>query len=130
MRPQPGDVLLLRMGWVTAFLAGSAERRQELYRERFSSGLSGEEDVWEFLWDNRVAAIAADNVAVEASARPGHPSLHWAIGRLGITLGELFFLDELSAECAKRSRYEFLFVSKPLNLRGGIGSPPNAMAVW
>ncbi len=69
-------------------------------------------------------------MAVEAfPPRPGEPSLHWAIARLGLTLGEMFCLDDLADACRERNDYAFLFIGKPLNLRGGVGSPANAMAV-
>ena len=38
-------------------------------------------------------------------------------------------LDELAADCAADGRYEFLLTAKPLNLTGGVGSPPNAIAI-
>ena len=48
---------------------------------------------------------------------------------LGLPLGELFFLDDLAADCAADGRYEFLFTSAPLNLPHGVASPPNALAI-
>ena len=85
--------------------------------------------MWAFVWNNQIAALAADNLAVEVTPRRSGENLHLAIPRLGLTLGELFNLDELAETCSQARRYEFLFVSKPLNLLGGVGSPPNAMAV-
>jgi len=35
----------------------------------------------------------------------------------------------LSAACAGEERWTFLFVSAPLNVVGGVGSPPNALAI-
>jgi hypothetical protein len=48
---------------------------------------------------------------------------------LGIPIGELWALDKLAADCADDGQYEFLFTSAPLNKLGGIGSPPNALAI-
>ena len=48
---------------------------------------------------------------------------------MGMPIGELFALDELAADCADDGVYEFMFVSMPLNLPGGVGSPPNALAL-
>jgi hypothetical protein len=59
----------------------------------------------------------------------GQPTLHLAIARLGITLGEMFDLEALAEDCAADGCYAMQFVSSPLNLRGGVGSPPNAMAI-
>lgn len=128
---QPGDVLCVRMGWLARFrAAGSVEERDALFRGWQFSGLSGEEDMWEFLWNHRVAALATDTVTVEVWPIPdGRPSLHLAIARLGLTIGEMFDFEALAEDCAREGNYTFLFSSKPLNVRGGVGSPPNAMAV-
>ncbi len=89
LRLRPGDVLLVRTGWVTAFRdAPDPETRDRLFRGRDYSGLSGGTDMWEFLWDSGVAAVASDSVTVEAwPLREGAPSLHLAIARLGLVLG-------------------------------------------
>jgi hypothetical protein len=126
----PGDVLLVRMGWVGEFLTADPERKQAMWHNDWS-GLVGDETMWQFLWDNRVSALASDTVPVEVfPVERAQVTLHWAIPRLGLTLGELFALDELPSRCRQFGRHDFLFVSKPLNLRGGVGSPPNAMAVF
>jgi hypothetical protein len=44
-------------------------------------------------------------------------------------IGELWWLDDLAADCAADGVYEFLFTSAPLNVSGGVGSPPNALAI-
>ena len=51
------------------------------------------------------------------------------IGQFGMALGELWWLDDLAADCAEDGVYEFMLTSAPLNARGGIGSPPNALAI-
>jgi hypothetical protein len=51
------------------------------------------------------------------------------IGLWGMPIGEMFMLDLLAAECAAQGRYEFFFTSAPLNKRGGVASPPNALAI-
>jgi hypothetical protein len=48
---------------------------------------------------------------------------------LGMPLGELFSFDELASQCEAQGRWDFLFVSVPLNLPGAIGSPGNALAL-
>jgi hypothetical protein len=128
---EPGDVLMVRMGWVADFRAAKdIEARDALFRPWKFSGLSGEEDMWELLWDRRVAALASDTVTVEVWPIPqGRPSLHLAIARLGLTIGEMFDFEALAEDCARDREYRSLFVSSPLNVRGGVGSPPNAMAI-
>jgi hypothetical protein len=128
-----GDVLLVRTGWLEAY-----ERLDRPERERLAAlgrpgapGLHGD-DIPAFLWDNRIAAVAADNPALEAT-RAGDTSLlelHVAlIARLGMPLGELWRLGPLAADCAADGVHEMLVVSAPLNLSGGAGSPANALAL-
>jgi len=53
----------------------------------------------------------------------------WLIPCLGMTIGELWWLDDLADACAADGRWIFQLVSAPLNVRGGVGSPPNALAI-
>jgi hypothetical protein len=46
-----------------------------------------------------------------------------------MNLGELWHLDALAEDCATDGVYEFMVTSAPLNLTGGVGSPPNALAI-
>jgi hypothetical protein len=48
----------------------------------------------------------------------------------GLPIGELFDLEALAEECKKQQLWEFFVTSMPLNLYGGVGSPPNAMAIF
>jgi hypothetical protein len=94
-------------------------------------GLDGNQSTAAWLWDRGVAAIASDNVAVEAlpvdrAAGFLHRRL---IPLLGIALGEFWWLRDLAEACRQAGRYEFLLAAAPLYLRGGVGSPANAYAV-
>ena len=86
-----------------------------------------------WLWNNRVAAVAADCPALEAmpfdmSRADGF--LHYRlIPLLGMAVGELFVLDALAGHCAETGVYEGLFVSAPIQKTGGVGSPANAVAL-
>jgi kynurenine formamidase len=87
----------------------------------------------EWLWDGRVAAVAADNLALESFPLPSDfpdDSLHgWLLAAFGMPIGELFALDELAEACALARQWSFYFTSAPLNVPGGVGSPGNALAV-
>lgn len=133
---EPGDILLLRTGWLRWYLG-----LDEAGRRALAGGLDGgtlatpgldpgpRTAAW--LWDRRVAAVAADNPAVEAlPVRREEGFLHQRlIALLGMPLGELWDLEELAAACRAEGRYYFLLVSAPLNIPGGVGSPCNAYAV-
>jgi len=48
---------------------------------------------------------------------------------MGLTLGEMFDLDELAADCAADGIYECFFTAPPLKVTGGVGSPLNPLAI-
>ncbi|MCC9177864.1 cyclase family protein [Arthrobacter sp. zg-Y750] len=142
---QGGDILLLRTAWAEDYLAKTPERRlSDPWRQ--SPGLAQRESTLRWLWDHEIALVAADNLAVEADPvidsdfrTPGDSPpaigvdhsgmLHRPlIALLGMALGELWKLDELAEDCAADGVYECFVTCKPLNIPGGVGSPPNAMA--
>jgi hypothetical protein len=129
--PRRGDVLLVRTGWLDAYLGGDDATRDRMSTTQRTTGLSGGAAMAEYLWDSGIAAVATDNPAVEAT--PGDPaagSLHRRLlALLGFPLGELFDLRRLAELCAEAGTASFLFVSVPLNVPGGVGSPANAIAI-
>jgi kynurenine formamidase len=132
-----GDILCVRTGWTEKYQTLDSQARRELsdkLADPFSytcAGLAAGEEMSRFLWDSGVAAVTCDNPAVEAVPMdPAAGSLHLRlIPCLGFAIGELFDFAALAVACHREQRYEFLFVSVPLNLYGGIGSPANAVAI-
>jgi kynurenine formamidase len=127
-----GDILCVRFGWIAKYRTLDAAGRRDLARgDHDFTGLWAGEEMARWLWNHRVAAVAADNPAVEVS--PGDRnvgSLHRRVlPLLGLAVGELFDFERLAGLCAADRRWDFMFVSVPLNLIGGVGSPANAVAV-
>jgi len=126
-----GDILMVRTGWMGAYLSLSVQGRAEVAESRSWVGLEADAAMAEFLWDNHFAALVVDNPAVEHS--PGDPrvgSLHRRmIPLLGMAMGEFWNLEELAKFAAESRNYYSLLVSVPLNIPGGVGSPANAIAV-
>jgi kynurenine formamidase len=57
-------------------------------------------------------------------------SVHAVLIRdMGMTLGELFVLDELAAACEQRGDWAFFFTASPLRVVGGVGSPITPLAI-
>ena len=127
---QPGDIVMFRTG-VAALIYNEAAHPESAIRPLPGGpGLLVDDALLAWLWDNQVAAIVSDNLAVELFPSEGGRSLHReGIVLLGLVLGELFDLESLAADCAEDQVYECLFVAKPLNLRAGVGSPANATAI-
>lgn len=128
-----GDILLIRTGWAGWFATQDEPARAEGFTaESGQPGLAPTEETAAWLWDRHVAAVAADNMALEVAPldmREGHFLHRRLIPGFGMAIGEFFWLDDLAAACAADSRWAFLFTSAPLNVPGGVGSPPNALAI-
>lgn len=134
-----GDVLCVRVGWLDWYRRQSAEGRAAVAESSRAYSLSCPgvgpgPDVAAWLWDHGVAAIAVDNPGVEpfpVGATGGvDDTVHARVmAMLGIPLGEFFDFEALAEDCASDKNYEFLFTSAPLGIPGGIGSPPNALAI-
>lgn len=140
-----GDIVLLRTGFAESWVAADPGTRAT---RRGGTGLDQSEDMLAWIWDHRIAMMAADNGGLESfpvneasgwvdpdepppPRGPSHNGMMHrpAIALLGLVIGELWKLDELAADCAADGIHEFLVTAKPLNLVGGVGSPPNAIAV-
>lgn len=130
---ETGDILLVRTGWAGWFEGlEPAQRGARFTQTSGQPGLVADESTAAWLWDHHVAAVAADNMAVELAPLDMVPGrfLHFRIiPGFGMPLGELFWLDDLAAACAADRRWTFLFTSAPLHVVGGVGSPPNALAI-
>lgn len=142
-----GDMLLIRTGWAENFVSKTVDERIEFNTRNKSPGLAQREEILRWLWDREIALVAADNLAIEADpviesdfrrADDKAPSkgvnhsgmLHRPlIALLGMAMGELWKLDDLADDCAADGVFEFFLTAKPLNLPGGVGSPPNALAI-
>jgi kynurenine formamidase len=129
---ETGDVLLVRTGWTGWYARLTPQKRAAVGPATPEPGLEPSERMAEWLWDRHVAAVAADNLALECMPldfREGHALHFWLIPCFGMPIGELWWLDDLAAACARDRRWTFQLVSAPLNVRGGVGSPPNALAI-
>ena len=126
-----GDILLIRIGWTAFYLGASDELKQELARETVVPGIEGSQRVARWIWDHHLAAIASDSPALEALPKsPEEEFLHFhMLAFFGMPIGEMWNLESLAEDCAKDGVYEFFLTSAPLNVPGGVGSPPNALAI-
>ncbi len=112
-------------------MAADQSARNAVADDLHAPGLEGSAEMAGWLWDHRIAAVASDCPALEPWPwDPKTGSLHMrALCYLGMPFGELWSLESLADDCANDGIYEFLLTSAPLDLRGGIGSPPNALAI-
>jgi kynurenine formamidase len=97
-----------------------------------------DESLLEWIADSQISALIADNYAVEAmlgGAAPGPdgkrtllPIHHLCLFKLGVPLGEMWYLDELATWLREHQRSRFLLTAPPLRLPGIVGSPLTPIA--
>jgi kynurenine formamidase len=122
-----GDIVLVRTGRL------SRARREGWngYAGGPAPGLSFTTAGW--LHRTEIAAIATDTWGFEVRpnefAEAFQPLHQVAIPNMGLLIGEMWDLDELAADCAADSVYEFLLAAGPLKVTGAVGAPLNPLAV-
>jgi kynurenine formamidase len=131
---KPGTILLVRTGWMESYDQCTTEQKGALssFANVKAVGIEATREMVAWLWDQRVAAIGTDSPGVEPLPADFSDEgiLHYrALPLLGLPLGELFVLAPLAEDCARDRRYEFMVVSAPMVLEGGIATPPNAVAI-
>lgn len=122
-----GDILIVRTGHLRVFLEGGDK---EVYLWQ-GPGLGIACVEW--LHEREVAAVCADNTAIEVMPCED-PAVFYPVHLLGIRdmgmpFGEMFELETLAEDCARDGQWDFLFSAPPLKVSGGIGSPINPLAV-
>jgi kynurenine formamidase len=122
----PGDAVLVRTGQMALL----AEDRRDDYRiEAPGFGVGAVE----WFHDHDVSMVANDTYAFEIYP-PEHPEAMMAVHMLdlrdmGLTQGQLWYLDDLAADCAADDVYEFLLSSTPLPVVGAVSGMVAPVAV-
>lgn len=117
-----GDTVLIRTGWLDLFAALQPGEAAPFAQPGI--GLS----TVPFLADHDVAAVGADNAAIECIPFDDNQFLTVHIELLvkrGVTLIEHLVLSKLAADRC----YEALFVAAPMLVTGASGSPLNPIAI-
>jgi kynurenine formamidase len=133
---EPGDILLLHTGFATKVLEWNREPDPVEINSTCSYLDARDESLLQWIADSQIAALVADNYAVEGlvpGTRPaGRHSLlpihHLCLFKLGVPLGELWYLHELAAWLRAHGRSRFLLTAPPLRLPGIVGSPLTPIA--
>ncbi|KAK2624960.1 hypothetical protein QTJ16_005329 [Diplocarpon rosae] len=133
VRFAPGDILFIHTGFVSEFTALS-EEAASAYAANLAPpaiGVKACEESLRWIWEKEFAAVAGDMPAFEAM--PFQSTTHWihewVLAGWGMPIGELFDLEKLASECARLKKWTFFFSSVPLNVPGGVASPPNGVAI-
>lgn len=129
-----GDILLIRSGYLEWFNQASPEERRAGLEKGDLIGMESSMTSVKWLWNHHFAAVATDAIGFEPCpihfSDPDATRLHdWLLGHWGTPIGELWNLEKLSDLCQKMGQWSFFFTSAPLHVFGGVGSPPNAIAI-
>ncbi len=130
-----GDILCLHTGQ-TAVLLEQGSTPDPAALDGMFCHLDGcDQRLLRWIDDSGIAAIAADNFAVEAvpptrrDTGLAYERLHeLCLFKLGIPLGELWYLADLAAWLAANRRSHFLLTAPPLRLPGAVGAPVTPVA--
>lgn len=132
---EPGDMVVLYTGFADQVLA--MEKNPD--GERLANAcavLDGRDDkLLQWISDSQLSVLIADNYAVEAypagethgpcAALPLHEH---CLFKLGVHLGELWYVTELAHWLREHGRSRFLLTAPPLRLPGAVGSPVTPVA--
>ena len=95
-----------------------------------------DESLLQWISDSQISALVADNYAVEGltgrdrdeSRHSLLPIHHLCLFKLGVPLGEMWYLHELASWLRANERSRFLLTAPPLRLPGVVGSPLTPVA--
>jgi kynurenine formamidase len=133
---EEGDMFLMHTGWDDLILSMGGEPDAPLLHSSCAV-LDGYDDrLLDWITESGIAVIATDNMAVEDSRGTGStrggqsrlPLHRHCLFRLGLHLGELWYLSELAAELRRQKRFRCLLTAPPLRVPGAVGSPVTPVA--
>lgn len=132
---EPGDLLVLHTGFAEVILGMHREPDMAVLNNSCAVLDGRDPALLQWISDSGVAAICADNYAVEgypardaAGPRAALPLHEHCLFKLGVPLGELWYLGELAAWLRAQRRSRFLLTAPPLRLPGAVGSPVTPVA--
>ncbi len=133
---EPGD-MLLHTGFADLLLGMNRQPDKER-PERSCAALDGRDPaLLQWITDQGFAALIADNHAAEAhparaaqgdAERASLPLHEHCLFKLGVPLGELWWLTDLARWLRENRRSRFLLTAPPLRLPGAVGSPATPVA--
>lgn len=133
---EPGDMLLLHTGFATDILAMDRDPDPRKIFTMCTYLDARDPSLLEWITESQISALVADNYAVEGllgkdkdpSRHSFLPIHHHCLFRLGVPLGEMWYLHELASWLRAHERSRFLLTAPPLRLPGIVGSPATPIA--
>lgn len=133
---ETGDMVCFRTGFAQMLLEMKREPDEKMLHGACAALDGRDERLLNWITKSGLVCLIADNYAVEAfPARPCEEDhcaalpLHaHCLFKLGVNLGEIWYLSELADWLRARGRSRFLLTAPPLRLPGAVGSPATPVA--
>lgn len=132
---EPGDMVCFHTGFSEALIAMGGQPDGERLAQTGAVLDGRDPKLLQWITDSGVIALIADNYAVEAHPARRHvgccaalPLHEHCLFRLGVHLGEIWYLAELARWLRAQGRSRFLLTAPPLRLPGAVGSPVTPIA--
>jgi kynurenine formamidase len=134
---EPGDFLVIYTG-LDAIILGTPRGGDPMPIVSSCAGLDGrDERLLQWITDSGVAALCTDTLGVESVGFEPRADRHesWlplhthCLFKLGVHLGEMWYLKPLADWLWERDRNAFLLTAPPLRLPGAVGSPVTPIAL-
>lgn len=128
---QSRDMVLIRTGYYLRYARGGV--LGYVGESLNEPGITYSPDMVEWFQEREVPLYGTDTMGNEqtrstrtGTVQPLHPAF---ITRLGLTLVEMLWLEDLARHCDASKQYRFFLVVSPLKVVGGAGSPVNPLAI-
>ena len=132
---EAGDMVCLHTGFARKIIEMSGEPDKAVLHGSCAALEGRDPALQEWVRDSGVVALICDNYAVErvpsrsgSGKRPFLPLHELCLFKLGIHLGELWWLTDLVDYLRGAGRTRFLLTAPPLRLPGAVGSPVTPVA--
>lgn len=132
---EEGDMVCLHTGLTQDLLACGRNPDVDLLENSCAVLDSRDRLLLRWVENSGLSALIADNFAVEGvpanpdpAATCAEPLHELCIVKLGIHLGELWYLSELNTWLKDNGRTRFMLTAPPLRLPGAVGSPVTPVA--
>ncbi len=132
---ETGDLVMLHTGFARVLLEMGKDCDGKRLHHTGAVLDGRDERLLRWVSESGVAALCADNYAVEAfpardaeGLRAALPLHEHCLFKLGVPLGELWWLTDLAAWLRSHGRTRCLLTAPPLRLPGAVGSPVTPVA--
>ena len=132
---EEGDMVCLHTGFAQMIIEMNGQPEEDKLHGSCTALDGRDSKLLNWITDSGLSLLIADNYAVEAiPSRAGEgscallPIHEHCLFKLGINLGELWYLTPLNSWLKEHGRSRFMLTAPPIRLPGAVGSPANPVA--